>query len=289
MSKKKSKISFNQGQDMEEEKKSEEKPEKKSEEKSAEPERDTQEHKEQSKKEAPKQSIEKEYMQHRNPWMYTTIVLMIISIGLLAANLQTTAFIISSVDGGTIQPAPGPAPGPAPAPSVDVAGLASDDPAKGDPNAPITIVEFSDFECPFCGRFYSSTLPQIQTLIDEGKVRFVYRDFPLSFHPQAQPAAEAGECANEQGKFWEFHNLIFENQQSLNDASYKQWAADLGLNTAQFNSCVDSSKYRTEVLEDFAAGQAAGVSGTPTFFINGEKLVGAQPYSAFEAIFNKYL
>ncbi|MFH1587183.1 MAG: DsbA family protein [Candidatus Diapherotrites archaeon] len=176
---------------------------------------------------------------------------------------------------------PRPAPAAAPAQKIEVS--VDDDPVKGSEDAPVTIIEFSDFECPFCARFYSQTLSQIEkNYIDTGKVKLVYRDFPLSFHQEAQPAAEAAECADEQGKFWEMHDKIFENQQAISDSSYKQWAAELGLDTGQFNECLDSGKYASEVQKDVADGQAYGVSGTPAFFINGTKLIGAQPYSKFE-------
>jgi protein-disulfide isomerase len=179
--------------------------------------------------------------------------------------------------------------------SVRMSSIVDDDPYKGDENAPVTIVEFSDFQCPFCARFFSNTLSQIENdYISTGKVKLVYRDFPLSFHPNAQPAAEAAECAREQGKFWEFHDKIFENQQALSASSYKQWASELGLDTAKFNSCVDSGKYRSEVQKDFADGSALGASGTPTFFIGksdglGQKIVGAQPYSVFQQAIEAYL
>ncbi len=183
---------------------------------------------------------------------------------------------------------PQPAPAPSPAPVIEVS--ADDDPVKGSEDAPVTIIEFSDFECPFCARFYSQTLSQIEkNYIDTGKVKLVYRDFPLSFHQEAQPAAEASECADEQGKFWEMHDKIFENQQLISDSSYKQWATEMGLDTEQFNECLDSGKYASEVQKDFADGQAYGVSGTPAFFINGTKLIGAQPYSKFEEVIENAL
>ena len=168
---------------------------------------------------------------------------------------------------------------------------ADDDPVKGDANAPVEIIEFSDFQCPFCSRWYSDALPQIQKeYIDTGKVKLVYRDFPLSsIHPQATPAAEAAECAKEQGKFWEFHDKLFENQASLSTASYKQWAQELGLNTQQFNDCVDKKKYQSEVTKDYQDGQAAGVTGTPSFFVNGINIRGAQPFSAFKTIIDQEL
>jgi len=158
-----------------------------------------------------------------------------------------------------------------------------DDPSKGDENAPVTIIEFSDYQCPFCSRFYSQTLPQIQKkYIDTGKVRFVYRDFPLSIHPQAVPAAIAANCAGEQGKYWEYHNKIFDNQRSLSESNYLQWAEDLGLDKNAFATCLKDPKQKAEVQKDFADGSAAGVSGTPAFFINGRLVSGAQPFSVFE-------
>src|SRR3989338_7721986 len=179
----------------------------------------------------------------------------------------------------------------APAQPSAVQVSADDDVVKGDPNAPVEIIEFSDFQCPFCSRFYSDTLPQIQKeYIDTGKVKLIYRDFPLSsIHPQATPAAEAAECAKEQGKFWEFHDKLFENQASLSTASYKQWAQELGLNTQQFNDCVDKRKYQSEVTKDYQDGQAAGVTGTPSFFVNGINIRGAQPFSAFKTIIDQEL
>jgi len=165
-----------------------------------------------------------------------------------------------------------------------------DDPVLGDQNAPVTIIEFSDFECPFCGRFFSNTLPQLtREYIDTGKVKLVYRDFPLSFHPNAQKAAEAGECADDQGKFWEMHDKIFENQKAMSVVDLKSYAASLGLDTSEFNSCLDSGKHAKEIQKDISDGSKYGASGTPTFFINGIKLVGAQPFSAFQQIIESEL
>lgn len=178
-----------------------------------------------------------------------------------------------------------------------------DDPQLGDKNAPVVMIEFSDFQCPFCRRFFDQTLSQVKTdYIDTGKVLFVYRDFPLdSLHPQATPAAEAAQCANEQGKFWEYHDNIFEEQnkqgsgtvQFSND-DLKEWAADLSLDTTQFNSCLDSGKYSSEVSSDFQDGVNVGVSGTPTIFIGSpesgyQKIVGAQPYSVIKSVIDEEL
>jgi protein-disulfide isomerase len=164
---------------------------------------------------------------------------------------------------------------------VDVS--ADDDPAQGPEDASVTIIEFSDFQCPYCARFQSETLPQILT--DYGdRVRFVYRDFPLTgLHENALKAAEASECADEQGAYWKYHDLLFQNQSALDDASLKNYAASLGLDTATFNQCLDSDKYMSEVQKDEQDGITAGVQGTPAFFINGMPLSGAQPYAAFKA------
>ena len=172
-----------------------------------------------------------------------------------------------------------------------------DDPVIGNKDAKVTVIEFSDFQCPFCRRYFTQTFAQIkQNYIDTNKIRYVYRDYPLPFHPAALPYAEAAGCANEQGKFWEFHDLIYseQNKQGAGTVEYlgadavKKIAADLGLDTARFNSCFDSEKYKDEVNKDLAAGSTAGVSGTPTFYIGSDKkgyvlLVGAQPYAAFQA------
>jgi len=175
-------------------------------------------------------------------------------------------------------------------PSQRLQVSADDDPVKGSKDAPVTIIEFSDFQCPYCGRFYQQTLPLIEeNYIKTGKVKIVYRDFPLSFHQYAQKAAEAAECAHEQGKFWEYHDKLFENQNALDVASLKQYASELGLDAQKFNDCLDSGKKASEVQKDFNDGSMYGVSGTPTFFINGIPLVGAQPYSVFEQIINQEL
>lgn len=169
--------------------------------------------------------------------------------------------------------------------------LADDDPLLGNPDAPVTMVEFSDFECPFCGRFWRTTLPEIkERYIKTGKVKFIYRDFPItSIHSNAQKAAEAAECADEQGQFWAYHDLIFQHQDALGVANYKRWAAEIGLDTARFNSCLDAGKYTDEVAKDFRDGQAAGVTGTPTFFINGRSVVGALPFEQLASVIDAAL
>lgn len=169
----------------------------------------------------------------------------------------------------------------------------SDDYVLGNKDAKVTIVEYSDFQCPFCEKFWEETLPQIKKqYIDTGKVRFVYRHFPLAFHSSAKPAALATECAGEQGKFWQMHDKIYEEQERTPQfaaADLKKWAVAISLDTAKFNQCFDSEKYAKKLSSDLASGQAAGVSGTPTVFINGQKIVGAQPYESFKSVIEELL
>jgi len=178
-----------------------------------------------------------------------------------------------------------------------------DDPVRGDPNAPITIIEFSDFQCPFCSRFHTQTLPTIlEEYVDTGKVKFVYRDFPIqSIHPNAMPAAAASECAHEQNKYWEYHDALFERQQNWNNLklsdsidTFKKMAKEFGMNENQFNSCLDSGKYIDEINKDLKDGTNYGITGTPGFFVGNEKsgyvkLIGAQPIETFKKIIDSQL
>ncbi len=178
-----------------------------------------------------------------------------------------------------------------------------DDPIRGDPNAPITIIEFSDFQCPFCARFHTQTLPLIlKEYIDEGKVNLVYRDFPIqSIHPNALPAAVAAECANEQGKYWEYHDMLFEKQtdwsrldSSAVISTFNQYAKDIGLQSPQFDSCLESGKYLEEVQGDLSDGRDYDITGTPGFFIGNDKigfvkLSGAQPFESFKKVIDEQL
>ena len=173
----------------------------------------------------------------------------------------------------------------APAVEVDMAALADDDAVKGQANAPVTIIEFSDYECPFCGKFYAETLSQLyEKYIKTGKVKLIYRDFPLDFHPQAQKAAEAAECAGEQGKYYEMHNQLFEEGVVGGVTTFKRYAQDLKLNVGKFDDCLDSGKMAAEIQQDQADGAAVGVQGTPAFFVNGKFVSGAQPFSVFETM-----
>jgi protein-disulfide isomerase len=153
-------------------------------------------------------------------------------------------------------------------------------PAKGPANASVTIVEFSDFQCPYCSRVG----PTLQKVLDDypKDVRVVYKHYPLSFHKQALPAAKASAAAGRQDKFWEMHDLLFKNQRELNEAAFKGYAQQLGLDVAQFEKDYASPGVAEEVEADMALARTLGVTGTPGFFVNGRFLSGAQPYSAFK-------
>ena len=195
-----------------------------------------------------------------------------------------------TVGGQDAQPSPTKQPVPKPTQPSKIQVSIGDDPIKGLKNAPVTIIEFSDFECSFCERFYTQTLPLIEKdYINTGKVRLIYRDFPLEIHQNAQKAAEASKCAAEQGKFWEYHDTLFDNQKALDISSLVLYAKELTLNESTFNDCLNSGRMAPKVQKDVNDGLDYGVSGTPTFFINGVELVGAQPYSAFKQVIDKEL
>jgi protein-disulfide isomerase len=160
-------------------------------------------------------------------------------------------------------------------------------PAKGSVTAPIEIVEFSDFQCPFCQRAF----PTVQQVLAKygDKVHLVYRHFPLSIHPNARGAAEAAACANQQGKFWEYHDRLFSDPTKLSEADLKAHAASVGLDTTAFNACVDGRQTSAEVDKDMKDAEALGVTGTPAFFINGRSLEGAQPIEAFAQLIDEEL
>ena len=166
-------------------------------------------------------------------------------------------------------------------------------PVKGKSDAKVTIVEYSDYQCPFCGRFYSETLPQIiKEYVDTGKAKLVLKDFPLSFHQFAQKAAEAAHCAREQkgdDGYWAMHDKIFSNQESLSLENINAWARELSLNGAKFTDCLGSGKMAGIVQKGFKEGQEDGIQGTPACLINGNLLSGAQPFSAFKSIIDAEL
>ena len=162
-----------------------------------------------------------------------------------------------------------------------------DDPSTGPAEAPVTIVEFSDFQCPYCQKSVG-VLKVLKRLYGE-KIRLVYRDYPGPSHPEAAQAAEAAQCANESGKFWEYHDLLFERQNAGGGWDYAQLAKELGLKEGPFNACLKSGRYRHEILKDVQDALQLGISSTPTFFINGRPMVGAQTVSDFQGMIDPLL
>jgi protein-disulfide isomerase len=167
--------------------------------------------------------------------------------------------------------------------AVDIAGR----PIRGNPSAPVTIVEFSDFQCPFCSRA-RPTVNRVREAYGD-RVRVIFRNFPLQMHAEAQKAGEAAACAGEQGKFWEMHDRLFANQAKLQVADLKEHANGLGLNAEAFSQCLDSGKHTSDLQRDIEQGAEYGVTGTPAFFINGRPLVGAQPFESFAQVIDDEL
>jgi len=193
----------------------------------------------------------------------------------------------------------------APAPSANhrVSGVTAGNlPTLGDKNAKVLVVEFADYQCPFCEQFFSQAYPQIKKdYIDTGKIQFAFRDYPFLGQPQTDPAgdesmnsANAARCANDQGKFWDYHDYLYSHQGQEDSGTFskdnlKKFASDMGLNTTQFNQCIDNNTHLTDAQNDMKEGQGYGVSGTPTVYINGVELVGAQPYSVFKQVIDQEL
>lgn len=164
--------------------------------------------------------------------------------------------------------------------------------ALGANEAPVTIIEFTDLQCPYCARFSTQTFPELQKkYIDTGKVRFVTRDLPLTFHAQAVPAAVAARCAGDQGKYWQYRERLFAAQQSLGEATYDKLATEMKLDLRKFKACRAAPEYQTAAEADRTAANALGITGTPTFLVGtvrngafeGERVTGAQPIAAFDA------
>ncbi|MEK7612070.1 MAG: DsbA family protein [Patescibacteria group bacterium] len=166
-----------------------------------------------------------------------------------------------------------------------------DDVILGDPEAPVTLVFFGDFQCPYCKKLFDETEIKLRdAYVKTGKVRMVYRDFPLdSIHPFARPTAIVAECARDQGKYWMYHDELFTRQSEIPTMDFIALASSLGMNTQQFRSCVESQKYANEVQGDYEDGVAAGVRGTPATFVNGRLVSGAVPYEEFERVIEEEL
>ena len=188
-------------------------------------------------------------------------------------------------------------------PNIPLKISADNDPIIGNPNAPITIIEFSDFQCPFCAKFHIQTLPLIMNeYINKGQVKLVFRDFPIqSIHPNALPASVAAECANEQGKFKEMHDKLFEKQNEWSNQTtdnviitFNQYAFEMGLEEKRFEDCLKNGKYIEEIQKDLDDGRTYGISGTPGFFVGNDQigfieLKGAQPFENFKKVIDSQL
>ena len=173
-----------------------------------------------------------------------------------------------------------------------------DDPMLGSPDAKVLMIEFGDYQCPSCRMFWKDIEPRLKKdYIDTGKVKLVFRDFPLmQSHPEALLSAMAVNCAGEQGKYWQFHDKVYREQYNKGDdvirmkaADLKKWAKDIGVDQSKFDQCLDSEKFKDEVMKDKADGDAAGVQGTPTFFINGRVMGGAQQYPEYRKLIDELL
>lgn len=240
-----------------------------------------------------------------NLWFAVSVGLMGLIVGFAIGMARTGAFPVAIGNPQPTAQAPIVPPAPTPPAAPETPAAPDDDITLGKADAPITLIEFSDFQCPFCRRFWRDTLPTItKEYIDAGKVKFVYRDFPLSFHPGADPAARAMECAADQSDTlaWKLHDVIFAEQQKQGEGTIqftaddvKKWALAVpSLNQQTFTSCFDSNTHADEVQKDIADGSAAGISGTPGFWILGpngksQKISGAYPYETFVSAFDSML
>lgn len=223
---------------------------------------------------------------------YTPILLVLLLISSFLLGALTTKLANQNAGSAYIGTQPSQQAGTQPAAPTPGAKVDVKDghlPVLGNKNAKVTIVEFSDFQCPFCKQWFDQTKDQlIKDYVDTGKVRFTYRQYPIpQLHPNAEKAAEASECANDQDKFWDFHDTLFKNQDTwapLADptSQFSTYATQLGMDKASFDSCLSSGKFVAKVKEDIDAGTAVNVNGTPSFFINGVSLVGAQPFASFK-------
>jgi len=162
------------------------------------------------------------------------------------------------------------------------------DPSIGPEDAPVTIVEFSDYQCPYCQSWYLQTFDRLMAYYPD-QIRFVYRDLPLPGHPESLPAAEAANCAGEQGAYWKFHNALFSGKYTLGRAAYEQYAAALELDRAAFTTCLDDHRTQDEVMADAADATSLRLTGTPSFVINGRILIGALPFEDFKTIIDEEL
>lgn len=223
-----------------------------------------------------------------NPWMISTFILAGAIVGFGVAQLPYSQwFGTATVTQGDTQVPDAGVVKDKPLTDDQTAKLADDDFVYGNADAPITVVEFTDFQCSFCAKFAMTIFPSIEeNYIKTGKVKYVFRDFPLDFHPDAPIAAVAAECAKEQNKYKEMHDMIFAKQVEWAGTGnakklFKNYAKTLGLEAKQFGECFDAQKPSAEIRKDMVDGASVGVNGTPAFFVNGKSLSGALPYGIF--------
>lgn len=222
-----------------------------------------------------------------NVYLVFTIIIFAFILGMLTNKIMYLQQQVNEVKNGsaaTPQTTTAGLPTVQPTPAGPVNVSVGNYPIKGDSKAKVTVIEFADFRCPFCEQWFKNIEPNlIKDYVDTGKVKFAFRNYAF-LGPSSTLAANAGECANEQGKFWDFHDYMYQNQPDESDTSMytidnlSQIAGNLGMDQAQFQSCLSSKKYDKNVSKDLSEGQTAGVSGTPTTFINGVAIVGAVPY-----------
>lgn len=233
--------------------------------------------------------------QKATPVLVVLLILASFAIGSMWTKIQ----YLSAASGGTVAGSQNSAPANNPAPTQPAAQskvtvtLGSNDAVLGNPTAPVTMVEFADFQCPFCERFFTDTWPSLKKdYIDTGKLKFVYKNLPINDRSgsdhESHDAANAALCAKDQNKFWEYHDVLFKNQNGENQGAFsrdnlKKFAANLGLDTGKFNQCLDTGKYNAQVQADFDEASKLGINGTPTLVVNGNVIVGAQPYATFKS------
>lgn len=214
---------------------------------------------------------------------------------LIAAVIIGGSVVFAATRGGTAAPvAVGQNPAPAPTVQAQVPPIGERDVVLGNPNAPVTLIEYGDYQCPFCGRMFSQVEPQLRTdYINTGKVKMVFRNFQF-LGPESVAAGEAAECAEDQNKFWAYHDALYtakvgdaangEDDGFFSRAELLKLAQQVGLDTPSFTSCIDSNKYASQIQKDKTDASAIGVNSTPTSYVNGVQVLGAQPYSAFQTV-----
>jgi len=215
-----------------------------------------------------------------------SVVAFFVLMILVFSNKQSSPVVAKADEPAAEEPRQGGAEEPT---ASSVPDISDSDYVFGDKNAKVVLIEYTDFECPFCAKQYDTAKKIKETY--GNKIAFVIRHFPLSFHPEAQKAAEAAECAGEQGKFWQMYDYIFAANKTK-DMSVDKWKAGtkkLGLNAAKFNDCLDTSKYAQKISDSANGGAAAGVDGTPATFVNGELVSGALPFEQFKGMIDGLL